>query len=230
MLALTSATITARTRPMRLQVAAQRRVEQQRQKAPGQTPSGTASPRAPPPAATPNRRRRARHDESGTGVSSDGEQQAEIEAVHQRAARVLYAPGAVGARDQEIEPEQHADAEDGDGEERVVPMLTAPSASALRRPTIIVSTSPIAIQPSSAVATGQASLNIGRSSTRRPARIASRRADIGPGTIPPPRCQRHAAPHSEIQRRDAETPRARRKHGASAPLRLCVDVFRDSRR
>ena len=49
---------------------------------------------------------------------------------------------------------------------RWLPMLTAPIASAPTRPTSIVSTRPIAIHPSSAAATGQASANIGPISMR----------------------------------------------------------------
>ena len=62
---------------------------------------------------------------------------------------------------------------------RLLPMLTAPIAVGPTRPTIIVSTSPIAIHPISAVATGQASWNIGRSSARRSAKRARMAATIG---------------------------------------------------
>ena len=49
-----------------------------------------------------------------------------------------------------------------------LPRLTAPMASAPSRPTKTVSTTPMAIQPSSARTTGPASLSMGRSSVCNP--------------------------------------------------------------
>ena len=53
----------------------------------------------------------------------------------------------------------------------VLPRPTAPSASGERRPTMMVSTIPMNIHPSSATTTGQARASIGRNSRCRPANM-----------------------------------------------------------
>ncbi len=63
----------------------------------------------------------------------------------------------------------------------VPPMLTAPIASAPSRPTMIVSTSHIIVQPTSAAMTGPASRTSGRSSSGSGAGDVTVSAMNGPG-------------------------------------------------
>ena len=71
-------------------------------------------------------------------------------------------------RDDRIQAEQHADPDDPHSDEHDVADPDGPDCAGPSRPTMRISTSPIAIQPSSARITGPASLSIGPTSVVRP--------------------------------------------------------------
>jgi len=81
---------------------------------------------------------------------------------------VLALARSEGLRDERIQSHEQAATEESQHDKMLEPRLTAPMAVALlgRRPTIIVSTMAMLIQPSSASTRGMARLSVGRNSAR----------------------------------------------------------------
>ena len=93
------------------------------------------------------------------------EHQREHDAASQPGQALVQPPGAVRLRHERVEAEQQAHGEHGVARSAsALPIPTAPIAAGPSGPTMIVSTTPMHIQPSSARITGPATRNMGLSS------------------------------------------------------------------
>ena len=165
--------------PHALQVTAEGRIDEQRHRAPGQRLEecrGLAQ----------NVRMHAELAQRGiTGKEQEHDQraedQAEVQPLNQPAVALLAPAGSEGLRHQGVQAQEQPHAEDRHGEEeRVAQADRADGHGAPSRPTKTVSTTPMAIQPSSARTTGPASLSMGRSSVCNP--CLNQRMESYPGT------------------------------------------------
>jgi hypothetical protein len=153
--------------PERLQVSPERRVEQQRQRAPRQD-GDVGARQAHHRRVQAECRHRLEHAE-GHQHQGRRREQRQVHAVAQPAMALVQLTGAERLRHERVEAEKQAHAEDSGVKNRMLPSPTAPMASGASQPTMSVSTTPMNIQPSSATMTGQASDSVAASSAPVPA-------------------------------------------------------------